>query len=128
LTDTPGYGAENSLGLIDLRGLSYDDPKWNQLLEQLTPDDYQTLITQSGYGTAAIKSVDKPAATDRDAATGLINYGIDESGNFTFSQNINHAGVVVLAQTYNDELALHFGENIGDESYYLDVDGWYAPA
>ena len=128
LTDTPVYGAENGLGLIDLRGLSYDDPKWNQLLDQLTPDDYQTLITQSGYGTAAIKSVDKPAATDRDAATGLINYGIDESGNFTFSQNINHAGVVVLAQTYNDELALHFGENIGDESYYLDVDGWYAPA
>lgn len=128
LTDTPTYGADNDLGLIDMRGLAYDDPQWDLLLDQLTPADYQTLITQSGYGTAAIKSVDKPSTTDRDAATGLVNYGIDANGNFTFKSNITHAGVVVLAQTYNDELALHYGENIGDESYYLDVDGWYAPA
>ena len=31
-----------------------------------------------------------------------------------------------MATTYNDDLATHYGENIGDESYYLDVDGWYA--
>ncbi|PWM60773.1 MAG: beta-glucosidase [Subdoligranulum variabile] len=128
LTDTPTYGVDNGLGLIDMRGLAYDDPQWDLLLDQLTPADYQTLITQSGYGTAAIKSVDKPSTTERDAATGLVNYGMDASGNFTFKSNITHAGVVVLAQTYNDELALHYGENIGDESYYLDVDGWYAPA
>ena len=126
LTDTPTYGVDNGLGLIDMRGLAYDDPQWDLLLDQLTPADYQTLITQSG--TAAIKSVDKPSTTERDAATGLVNYGMDASGNFTFKSNITHAGVVVLAQTYNDELALHYGENIGDESYYLDVDGWYAPA
>lgn len=128
LTDTPTYGVDNGLGLIDMRGLAYDDPQWDLLLDQLTPADYQTLITQSGYGTAAIKSVDKPSTTERDAATGLVNYSMDASGNFTFKSNITHAGVVVLAQTYNDELALHYGENIGDESYYLDVDGWYAPA
>jgi len=128
LTDELVYGKDNGLGLIDMRGLDYNDPKWNDLLDQLTPSDYQTLITQSGYGTAAIKSVDKPAATDRDAATGLVNYGFDASGNFVFSRNIAHCGVIVLAQTYNDDLATHYGENIGDESYYLDVDGWYAPA
>ena len=128
LTDEIVYGKDNGLGLIDMRGLDYNDPKWDDLLDQLTPSDYQTLITQSGYGTSAIKSVDKPAATDRDAATGLVNYGFDASGNFVFTRNIEHCGVIVLAQTYNDELATHYGENIGDESYYLDVDGWYAPA
>ena len=111
-----------------MRGLDYNDPKWDELLDQLTPSDYQTLITQSGYGTAAIKSVDKPSTTDRDAATGLVNYGVDASGNFYFKGNITHCGVIVLAQTYNDDLAYHYGENIGDESYYLGVDGWYAPA
>ena len=128
LTDTITYGKDNGLGLIDMRGLSYDDPKWNDLLDQLTPDDYQTMITQSGYGTVELKSVDKPAATDRDAATGLINFGIDASGNFSVLGNITHCGVIVLAQTYNDDLATHYGENIGDESYYINVDGWYAPA
>ena len=72
--------------------------------------------------------MDKPSTTDRDAATGLVNYGVDASGNFYFKGNITHCGVIVLAQTYNDDLATHYGENIGDESYYLDVDGWYAPA
>ena len=128
LTDEIVYGKDNGLGLIDMRGLDYNDPKWNDLLDQLTPSDYQTLITQSGYGTAAIKSVDKLSTTDRDAATGLVNYGVDASGNFYFKGNITHCGVIVLAQTYNDDLATHYGENIGDESYYLDVDGWYAPA
>ena len=128
LTDEIVYGKDNGLGLIDMRGLDYNDPKWDDLLDQLTPSDYQTLITQSGYGTSAIKSVDKPAATDRDSATGLLNFGFDASGNFVFTRYIEHCGVIVLAQTYNDELATHYGENIGDESYYLDVDGWYAPA
>lgn len=128
LTDEIVYGKDNGLGLIDMRGLDYDDEKWDALLDQLTPSDYQTLITQSGYGTAAIKSVDKPSTTDRDTATGLVNYGFDASGNLYFKGNITHCGVIVLAQTYNDDLATHYGENIGDESYYLDVDGWYAPA
>ena len=128
LTDEIVYGKDNGLGLIDMRGLDYDDEKWDALLDQLTPSDYQTLITQSGYGTAAIKSVDKPSTTDRDSATGLINYGFDASGNLYFKGNITHCGVIVLAQTYNDDLAYHYGENIGDESYYLGVDGWYAPA
>lgn len=51
LTDTIVYGAKNGLGLIDLRGKAYDDPLWDDLLDQLTPDDYQTLISSSGYGT-----------------------------------------------------------------------------
>ena len=59
LTDEIVYGKDNGLGLIDMRGLDYDDEKWDALLDQLTPSDYQTLITQSGYGTAAIKSVDR---------------------------------------------------------------------
>ena len=87
-----------------MRGLDYDDEKWDALLDQLTPSDYQTLITQSGYGTAAIKSVDKPSTADRDTATGLINFGFDASGNLYFKGNITHCGVIVLAQTYNDDL------------------------
>ena len=84
LTDEIVYGKDNGPGPIDMRGLDYDDEKWDALLDQLTPSDYQTLITQSGYGTAAIKSVDKPSTTDRDAATGLVNYGFDASGNLYF--------------------------------------------
>ena len=63
-----------------MRGLDYNDEKWDALLDQLTPSDYQPLMTQSGYGPSAIKSVDKPSTTDSDTATGLVNYGFDAGG------------------------------------------------
>ena len=128
LDDEITYGKDNNVTLIELRGKDYDDPLWDDLLDELTLEDYQNGITQSGYATYAMKSVDKPQAVDRDAATGLLNYGFDENGNFVFTQYIVHAGVIVLAQTYNDDLAYHYGENVGSTGFFLDVDGWYAPA
>ncbi len=128
LTDTITYGAKNGLSLIDMRGLSYDDEKWDLLLDQLTVEDYQTLINQSGYQTSAVTSVDKPQAIDRDSARGLLNYSFDASGNLNFMMYITHAGVMVLAQTFNDDFATHLGENVGNTSYFIGVDGWYAPA
>ena len=120
------YGKNNNVTLIQLRGLSYDDPMWDKLLDELTPEDYQLLITQSGYGTYALKSVDKPAAVDRDAATGVIDFYFDENGfhlvGYAFSSPI------VIAQTWNLELARAFGEQVGQQAQFINVNGWYAPA
>lgn len=120
------YGKNHGVTLIQLRGLAYDDPLWDELLDELTPGDYQLLITQSGYGTYALASVDKPAAVDRDAATGIIDFTIDEAGfhvtGYAFSSPI------VIAQTWNLDLAREFGEQIGDQAQFLHVHGWYAPA
>ena len=32
------YGADNGLKLIDMRGLDYDDPLWEDLLDELTAE------------------------------------------------------------------------------------------
>ena len=120
------YGRDNGVTLIQLRGLAYDDPLWDSLLDQLLPQDYQNLITQSGYGTFSLKSVDKPAAVDRDAATGLINYTIDANGFTVFGYT--YCGVLVMAQTWDKELAEKFGEMVGNTSMEIGVHGWYAPA
>ncbi len=128
LDDEIVYGEDNGVTLIDLRGLDYDDELWDELLDELTVDDYQTLINQSGYQTAALTSIDKPVAIDRDSARGLLNYSIDASGNLQFQMYITHAGAVVMAQTFNDEFPEHMGTNVGNTSYFIGVDGWYAPA
>ena len=47
-------GAKNGLTLKD-----YDDEKWDQLLDQLSIDDMNTLISGGGYQTAAVESVGK---------------------------------------------------------------------
>lgn len=120
------YGKKKDITLIQLRGLDYDDPLWDDLLDELTPEDYQLLITQSGYGTYSLKSVDKPAAVDRDAATGLINYAMDADGFHIYGYV--YCGVLVMAQSWDRELAAEFGQMVGNTSFEIGVNGWYAPA
>lgn len=118
LKDEIVYGKDNGLSLIDMRGLDFDDPLWQDLLDQLTLEDYQTTITLSGYGSVALDSVNKPFCVDADTANGLI-YG----GTGTFFPNM-----MVLAQTWNQDLALEYGEMIGNEGVLGGADGWYAPS
>lgn len=118
LTDTPVYGEKNGLTLIQMRGLDYDDPLWEQLLNQLTADDYYNTIGLSGYGIEFIKSVNKPFTIDADTASGLIYGGTGK----TFPNSMT------LAQTWNQPLARAFGEMIGNEALIGGCNGWYAPS
>ena len=119
ITDTPVFGATNGLQLIDLRGKDYDDPQWEELLDELTEEDYKTLVNKSGYGTPALKSIGKPHALDADSATGLV---------FGNVSGVTFNGAEVLAQTWNIELAERFGSFIGDTALAGGVTGWYSPA
>ena len=101
-----------------MRGLDYDDPAWDDLLDQLTPEDYDVLITQAGYGTDYIASVEKPAGTDADSTSGWSWGGI----------GMTFCNPAMVAQTWNVELAYELGICIGDESLYGGATGWYAPA
>ena len=112
------YGKDNGLTLIDMRGLDFDDPLWDDLLDQLTPNDYFTMIAQSGYGTDFLESVNKPFCTDADTASGLI-YG----GTGAMFPNM-----MTLAQTWNQDLASEYGTMIGNEAILGGADGWYAPS
>lgn len=112
------YGADNGFALIDMRGLDFDDPLWEKLLDELTPEDYQNMITSSGYGTLALDSVNKPFCVDADTASGLIYGGTGAA----------FPNMMVLAQTWNQELALEYGEMIGNEALLGGADGWYAPS
>lgn len=65
--DMPTTGARNGLRLVDLRGVDYNDAKWDRLLDQLTFDDMDNLIANAGYQNAAIKSIGKVRLSDVDA-------------------------------------------------------------
>ena len=112
------YGAKNGLELIDLRGLSYDDAKWGQLLDQLNPEDYDAAISHAGYGTKALDSVNKPAGTDADSTSGWSWGGT----------GMTFCNPMTVAQTWNQEIAYRLGNMIGNESLLGGGTGWYAPA
>ena len=62
---------DNGLKLEDMKGLSYDDPQWELLLEQLSVEEMQDTIGNAGYQTDGIKSVGKPYTVDLDGPGGI---------------------------------------------------------
>lgn len=125
ITGEPVYGAKNGLELIDMRGLDYDDPKWSDLLDELTPEDYFLSVGVGGYGTAGLKSIQKPFNVDADTAAGLIYGG---SGDMLSGASVMFCTPVTAAQTYNQEIYSAYGEMIGNESLIGGAAGWYAPS
>lgn len=119
--EMPTTGADNGLTLADMRGLDYDDPQWETLLDQLTISDMDTMIAIGGYQTAAAGSVGKVQTIDCDGPASINN-------NFTGTGSIGFPAGVMIANTWNVELAEQFGESIGTMADEMGVSGWYAPA
>ena len=119
--EMPTTGADNGVSLYEMYGLDYDDPKWDELLDQLTYEEMNQLIAFAGYGNAAVASVDKPRQSDVDGPAALNN-------NFTGVGSIGLPSGVSVANAFNRDLAVRFGETIGDMAREMNVTGWYAPA
>lgn len=114
-------GADNGLTLADMRGLDYDDEQWDALLDQLTVDEMNTMIALGGYQTAAADSIGKVQTTDCDGPASINN-------NFTGVGSIGFPCGVMIANTYNEDIARAFGQSIGQMADEMNVSGWYAPA
>lgn len=116
----PTTGADNGLTLADMRDADYDDPRWEKVLDQLTVDEMANMIAMAGYQTAAMDSVGKVATLDFDGPAAINN-------NFTGVGSIGFPIEVVVASTWNKELAQAWGECMGKISQEMGAEGWYAP-
>ena len=116
----PTTGADNGLTLADMRDADYDDPRWEELLDQLSVDEMANMIAMAGYQTAAMDSVGKVATLDFDGPAAINN-------NFTGVGSIGFPIEVVIASTWNKELAQTWGECMGKISQEMGAEGWYAP-
>ncbi len=119
--EMPTTGAKNGIQLAELRGLDYDDPMWDSLLDELTVDDMNNLIAHGGYETAAVDSIGKVMTYDCDGPASINN-------NFTGQGSIGFPAAVMIACTWNKDMATAFGQSIGKMADEMDVSGWYAPA
>ncbi len=116
-------GAKSGLNVVALRGATYDDPRWEQVLDQLTAKDMTDLIYAGNQGTVPVSSIKLPKSNATDGPAGLKQYGglgLGASGNF------NCCGTLVAA-TWNVKLAEQYGVMVGNEAVIADVNGWYAP-
>lgn len=117
----PITGAKNGLELAQLRGADYDDPRWETLLDQVTVSQMNELIAMGGYQTVAIDSIGKVRTNDCDGPAAINN-------NFTRVGSVGFPCAIVIACTWNEDMAHAFGDSIGKMANEMNVSGWYAPA
>lgn len=109
------------LDIIDLRGVEYDDPKWDKLLDQLKVSELHGLYKAGGWKTVAIESINKPITSEQDGPAGIINT-INMSSSYYFQDEI------VLASTWSRDIAAEYGRTLGQFCISSGVSGWYSPA
>lgn len=119
--EMPTFDADNGMEILELRGADYDDERWDTLLDQMSVDEMADMIALGGYGTAAISSIGKIATVDCDGPASINN-------NFTGVGSIGLPCAVMIANSFNEDIALAFGDSIGEMADDMEVSGWYAPA
>lgn len=117
----PTMGKDNNISLKDMKGLEYNDPKWQDFLDQFTYEEMAQLISDGAYKTIAIPRLGMPGSVLLDGPAGI-------NAIFGESTAASYPSEVVLASTWNTELAYKMGEAVGVEANALGVHGWYAPA
>ena len=126
-------GDEVDLMYYDLIGASYDDPRWDTFLDQLTITQMAELIGSGNFHTEPLVNLGKPRTTDPDGPVGFTNFM--EIGDATVYDTCFYASPTVLAATWNVELAKEQGKMVGNEGIWgnergdhVAYSGWYAPA
>ena len=114
-------GAKNGLKLADLRGVDYNDSKWDDLLDEMSIDDLQQTIGFGGYQTAAVDSVGKVRTNDCDGPASINN-------NFTGVGSVGFPAATLIGMTWSKDLAHDFGDSIGKMANEMNTSGWYGPA
>lgn len=138
-TVMPTTGAKNGILLSMLHGLDYDDPLWDKFLDQLTEQQLIELCTKGHYECGInVPELGIKNVGNYDTRGGLYNR--DRTENQLGNSRIGD--IIILAQTFNVELAYEMGKQVGEEALwddthvaysdsYLDVYGsgaWYAPS
>ena len=113
--DLPTTGADNGLDFMDFKNAEWDDPRWESLLDQLTITDLENLVDQGSFKTAKIDSINKQGTTDYDGPGAAFHSGT------------GHPSEVVVACSWDTEVAKVMGESIGREGASRGLTGWYAP-
>ncbi len=117
------YAKKGDLKYTDLKGVPYDDPKWDELVAQLTVEELQKLMYTGMYQTAEAESVGKPGTLDSDGPQGMISWAAKDG-----YSPVSYPAQSTIAMSWNSDLAYRYGQIIADELHYNDCTSWYAPA
>lgn len=131
-TTTEGRAEKYKTVLSDLIGAEADDPRFQDMVEQLTIDELVDYINDGGFHSLAIDYLGVPYAHNTDGPKGWTGSGVDANDRFNY-----FSSEPMIAATYNKELFSEMGKMIGEQGLWgnstqesgvaYSYTGWYAP-
>lgn len=118
----PVMGADNGLSVVDMMGKDFDDPMWDELLDQMSYEEMADLVGNAFHLTKAVESINLPDTRDENGPQGLtarLMKGATDSTSFTSED--------VMAATWNVDLIAEVGEIIGEDCLANGYAGLYGP-
>ncbi|MCR5826364.1 MAG: glycoside hydrolase family 3 C-terminal domain-containing protein [Oscillospiraceae bacterium] len=128
------YGKDNGVRAIQLRGLDYDDPLFEQALEQLSLEDF---INQYIAYFEEMEELAMPIESRADSPLGLIAtigqrtkgtiYEVDENDEVYKRHTDVYPGGPVLAASFSPLLQREEGRMVGNDGLWTGYNTWFGP-
>ena len=125
----PALNQAGELTLSSLRStadasIAITDTRWDELLNQISFDDMNRLLTTAICNTTGITSIAKPETKDSDGPAYVKETNTAQDGEDTMCRMPCEG---IIASTYNQELIQRVGEAFGIDAQVSGVNGLYAP-
>lgn len=115
ITEMPTVNTdETSYTLVEMRGIPFDDPKWDDYLNQFTVESMAYMFANGGWSEKADADNGVPISYDADSPYGFY------AGMLKISQyphNIWYCGAPMVSATWNLEIARELGYAFAEEAW-----------
>ena len=115
--EMPVYGDANGLSLIMLRDKAFEDPLWDDLLDQMSWKEQSDLVMLAGYGSKGVTSVALPEIKAQDGPTGVVDS----------AEDVSFPSEGIWAASFNRELIEKIGDALAEDALNVGVTGLYVP-
>ena len=113
----PNSAPSSRMQFSELYNVDYDDPKWDEFMNQMTYDELLSFVTGGSQNTS-ISGTGKPSITSQDGPQ-----------KFKGASGVYWVCLPIAAATYNVDLVNEQGKCIGNETIYTsNTFGWCGPA
>lgn len=123
-----GKKSEQGLKFAHMKGAEFDDPRWKELIDQITMEEAILFAIESGRGFAAIDSINYPEGRYAENGPGTPVWYDDDStepqapwkvaapdGRYSLGSFPTYA---VIACTFSRELAYEYGRVLGNDAIF----------
>ena len=115
-------GADTDYTVAMMIGADFDDPHWNDIINQMSIEDLVNLCARSGLNM--IESISYPAAFMKDGSHRVTDRSyVERPGTYAHIM----PSVVIMAQSFDRELLYQIGLAFGEDNIRTATVGHYAP-